>query len=110
VAQLFSLGAMSMSRVNFLRWSSWASLVLPFMAYVLCREAYTQQWFSRGTWHDVVLVRHYAFLVSAIIGASIVLGDVGFKRWRLFWLPLASLAFTYLLYVETVKFTLYFGA
>jgi hypothetical protein len=101
---------MSMSRVNFLKWSSLASLVLPLMAYVLCWEAFTQQWFSRGTWHDVVLVRHYAFLVGAIIGASILLGDVGFKQWRLFWLPLVSLAFTYILYVETFKFTLYFGA
>src|ERR1017187_622426 len=101
---------MSTSHIKFLKWSSWASLVVPLIAYVLCKQAFTHHWFSHGTWRDVVLVRRYAFLVSSIIGSLVLLRDAGSKQWRLFWLPLASLILTYLLYIETAEFTLYFSA
>jgi hypothetical protein len=86
---------------------SWASLVVRLIAYVLCSEVSTQHLF----WHaplygrNVGLLRRYAFLVSTIIGCLVLLGDFGFKRWRLFWLPFVSLTLTYLLCIETAVFT-----
>jgi hypothetical protein len=97
----------SISRTDFLRWSSWASLALPLVAYVLCSEFSTSHLiFHAPAWgHNVVLLRHYAFLASAVVGIAILLGDIRFKQWYLLWLPVASLAFTYLLYVEAAWFT-----
>ena len=90
---------MSTSHTKFLSWASWASLAVPLIAFVLYRAAYTQQWLS--TWHDLFLVRRYTFLVSAIVVAFILFGDVGFKRWRLLWLPLAALVLTCYLFAMT---------
>src|ERR1039457_4862297 len=98
---------MSTSHINFLRWSSWVSLVVPLVAYALCSEVSTGHLFSLTPTYgrSFPLLRHYAFLVSTIIGAFVLLGDIGFRRWWLFWLPLVSLILTYLLYVKTDVFT-----
>ena len=69
------------------------------MAYVLYRAAYTHEWAS--TWAGMFLVRRYAFTVSGIVVGFIFLAEVGFKRWRLLWLPLASLLLTYYFYEVT---------
>jgi hypothetical protein len=97
---------MSTAHINFLRWSSWASLVVPLIAYVLCSEVSTGHFFSHAPLYgrNIPLLRHYAFLVSTIIGGLVLLGDVGFKRWLLLWLPLVSLLLTYLLYVGALEF------
>ena len=94
-------------RVDFLRWSSWASLALPLLAYVLCSEVSTRHlFFHAPPWgQNVSSLRFAAFLTSAIIGALILLGTVAFKRWRLLLFPLASLMLTYLLYVQAAWFT-----
>lgn len=80
---------------------------MPLIAYVLCSEVSTGHLFLHAPPYgrNVVLLRRYAFLVSTVIGGFVFLGDVGFKRWRLFWLPLVSLILTYLLYVETAELT-----
>jgi hypothetical protein len=98
---------MSAPHKTFLTWSSWASLVAPLIAYVLCSAVSTGHLFSHAPLYgrNIPLLRHYAFLVSIIIGAFVLLGDIGFKRWWLFWLPLVSLILTYLLYAETAVFT-----
>jgi len=98
---------MDTSRINVLRWSSWASLALPVVAYILCSEVSTSHlFFHAPPWgQNVVMLRQYAFLGCAVIGAIVLLGDIGFKRWNLFWLPLVSMVLTYLLYVEAARFT-----
>ena len=90
-----------------LAWLSLVSLAVPLVAYVLCSEVSTSHLFLHAPpWgRNVGLLRHYAFLVSAIFGVVVLLGDVGFKRWWLFWLPLVSLILTYLLYVKADVFT-----
>lgn len=100
---------MSTSRINLLKWSSLASLAVPLIAYVLCSEISTSHlFFHAPPWgRNVGLLRDYAFLVSAIIGVVVLLGDVGFKRWWLFWLPLAGLILTYFLYIEAAWFTMF---
>jgi hypothetical protein len=97
----------STSHVRLLRWSSWVSLLVPFIAYVLCSEASTGHLILQVPPYgrNVGLLRHYAFLASTIIASSVLVADVGFKRRRLIWLPLASLILTYFLYNETLKFT-----
>src|SRR5438309_4197470 len=99
--------SMSTSPSNFLRWSSWSSLVVPLIAYALCSEVSTGHLFLHAPPYgrNVGLLRHYAFLVSTIVGAFVLLGDVGFKRRWLFWLPLVCLILTCLLYMETAVFT-----
>lgn len=98
---------MRTSHKTFLTWSSLASLAVPLIAYVLCSEVSTGRFFYHAPpWgRNVGFLRHYAFLVSAIIGVVVLLGDVGLKRWWLSWLPLMSLIFTYLLYIEAAWFT-----
>ena len=102
--QFSSLGATSTSHISFFRWSSWASLVVPLIANVLFLKS-SHFWFSPEPFHSEILMRHYAFMVSTIIAVLILLADVGFKQWRLFWLPLVSLMLTYLLYCETAALT-----
>ena len=101
---------MRTSHKTFLTWLSLASLAVPLVTYVMCSEVSTSHlFFHAPPWgHNVGLLRHYAFLVSAIFGVVVLLGDVGFKRWWLFWLPLVSLTLTYLLYIEAAWFTRFF--
>jgi hypothetical protein len=40
-----------------------------------------------------------------MVGVFVLLADVGFKRWRLFWLPLAGLIFSGLLFSKALWFT-----
>jgi len=105
-----SQATMNASLTNRLRWYSWMSLLLPIVAYVVCSEASTGHLFFHQPSHgrNVGQLRHYAFLVSMIIGSVVLLGDIGFKRWRLFWLPFVSLIFTYLLYIEAAWFTRFY--
>ena len=93
-------------KITILKWSSWVSLVVPFIAVILCRES-SHFWFSPEPFHSKILMRHYAFMVSTIIVVFILLADVGFKQWRLFWLPLVSLMLTYLFYFQTKALTGY---
>ena len=51
-----------------------------------------------------VLIGRCGFLVAAAVGAFVLIGDIGFKRWRFVWLPLVGLAFTYWLYVRAGLF------
>ena len=98
---------MRTSHKTFLTWLSLASLAVPLVAYVLCSEVSTSHvFFHAPPWgRNVGLLRHYVFLGSAIFGVVVLLGDVGFRRWCLFWLPLVGLTLTYLLYVEAAWFT-----
>jgi hypothetical protein len=82
---------------------------MPLIAYVLCSEFSTRHlFFHAPPWgQNVGWLRHYAFLASAIIGVIVFVGDVGFKRWWLLWLPLASLILTNLLYIEAAWFTMF---
>jgi hypothetical protein len=90
-----------------LTWLSLASLVVPLVAYVLCSEVSTSHILFHAPLfgRNVGLLRFYAFLSSAIFGVVILLADVGFRRWRLFWLPLVSLTLTSLLFIEAAWFT-----
>lgn len=90
-----------------LTWLSLASLVVPLVAYVLCSEVSTSHIFFHAPLfgRNVGLLRLYAFLSSAIFGVVVLLVDVGFRRWRLFWLPLVSLTLTCLLFIEAAWFT-----
>jgi hypothetical protein len=83
LTQLSSSGVMSTSNFNLFRWASWASLVVPLIANLLCRES-SHFWFSPEPFHSAVVMRHYGFMVSTIIGFFVFFGDVGFKQWRLF--------------------------
>jgi hypothetical protein len=98
---------MSILHSHFLKWASWASLVAPFIAYVLCSEVSTGHLFIHAPPYgqNVGLLVLCAFLVSAMVGVFVLLADVGFKRWRFFWLPLAGLILTYLLFVKALWFT-----
>lgn len=80
---------------------------MPVIAYILCSEVSTGHLCLQQPAHgrNVILLRHCAFLVSAIVAVLVFMGDVGFKRWRSIWLPLAGLLLTYLLYVEAGWFT-----
>jgi hypothetical protein len=97
---------MRTSHKTFLTWLSLASLAVPLVAYVMCSEVSTSHlFFHAPPWgRNVGLLIHYSFLVSAIIGVIILLGDVGFRRWWLALLPLLSLIFTYLLYIQAAWF------
>jgi len=97
-------------RYDFLRWSSWASLALPFVAYILCSEASTGRLFlhSPSSGQNVGQFRFDAFVTSAIMGAFILSVTVAFKQWRLLLFPLASLILTYLFYVQAAWFTTFF--
>jgi hypothetical protein len=101
---------MDKPHLNVLKWSSWASLVVPLVGYALCSLNSTGHLLVHAPpWgRSVGVLRVYAFLVSATIGFIVLLGDVGFRRWRLCWLPLAGLILTYLLYAEAAWFTRFF--
>src|SRR5436309_11597483 len=101
---------MNASRTRFLRFLSWFSLLVPFIAYSLCFVVFSSpyswvSWISPYRYSSVVLSRRYAFLVVAAIGVSVFFADLGFKRWRVVWLPLAGLAVAYWLYVRATEFT-----
>jgi len=98
---------MDTSRINFLKWSSWASLILPLLAYGLCSAVSTGHLFFHAPSAGISVgrLRYYAFLVSAIIGGFALIGDIGFKQRRLFLLSLLGLVLTYSLYTETAWFT-----
>jgi len=100
---------MSISRGNFLKWSSWASLIAPFIAYVLCSVVSTGHlFFHAPPWgNNVGWLRLCVFLVSTIVGVFVLLADVVFKRWCLFWLPLAGLILTYLLFIKSFWFAFF---
>ena len=83
---------------------------MPLIAYGLCSEVSTGHlFFSQPPYgRNVVLLRRYAFLASAIIAALVFPGDAGFKRRGLIWLPFVSMALTYWFYVEAAVFTGFF--
>ena len=89
-----------------MKWASWGSLALPIVAYVLCSEVSTGQLYLSQPPHgrSVVLLRYFAFLVSALIAAVVLLVDLRLKRWRLAWLPLSSMLVTYCLWAEATVF------
>lgn len=89
-----------------LLWFSLASLILPFVAYLLCSVFSTGRFFLHAPSYgrNVVLLREYAFLASAIVGGMILLADLRFRWWRLVWLPLASLILTCFLFVWSAIF------
>jgi hypothetical protein len=97
-------------KVKLCFWSSWLSLALPFVAYILCSEFSTGHlcFHAPQFGRSVGFIRFYAFLVSAVVGVLVLLGDVSFKHWKLLWLPLVSLAFTYLLFVEAAMFARFY--
>ncbi len=98
---------MNPSKINFLKWSSWASLALPLTAYILCSEASTGQLLLHRPvgGRNIGLLPLVTFLVSGIFGLTVLLETIKFKQWRLFWLPLASLILTCLLFVHSTIFS-----
>ncbi len=90
-----------------MRWLSWASLALPFIAYVLCSLVSTGHlWLHAPPWgRNVDLLRDCAFLVCAVMGVLALCANLGSKRWSLLWLPAGELALTYLLFTEAAWFT-----
>lgn len=90
-----------------LLWSSWLSLLVPLVAYILCSEVSTGHLFlhSPPYGRNVVVLRDYAFLVSAVVGGLVFLANVRFRQWKLLWVPLVSMALTCLLYTAADIFT-----
>ena len=85
---------------------SWFSLAAPFIAYGLCILVYYHpdfwSWIPRIApmpFEAGVATRRYGFLVTSVIVAFVLFGDIRFKRWRLVWLPLVGLVFAYCLYL-----------
>ena len=82
---------------------SWASVALPLIAYILCSEVSTGQLLlhrpvgGRNVW----LLSLVTFLISGIFGVTVLVKTIEFKRRWLFWLPLASLILTCLLFMRT---------
>lgn len=75
------------------------SLVVPFIAYNVCRHFSTGHLLLLNDPHpgvSVALIQLSTFLVSTFIGVALFLMNLRLKQWRLACLPLLSLIITYL--------------
>lgn len=104
-SSLISLCTENISKMGYLGLFSWFSLAAPFIASALCEWVFTHPWYHWGTYASIVFTRHYAFLSSSTLGLVALVADVGFRQWRLIWMPLAGLALTYLFHAWAAGFT-----
>ena len=105
-----TIDIMNESRKRYLTVFSWFSLAAPLIVYGLCYLVYSPP--CRLMWRVLpvdrsgaeALTGRYGFLIAAAVGGLVLLADIGFKRWRLVWLPLAGLVLWYWFYVQAGSF------
>jgi len=95
---------MNTSRLDLSPSLSWLTVALPFIAYGMCAWSFSHPWSDSGPYLSVVLMRRYAFLASFLIAGGVLCADLGFKKRRQIWKPLAGLALTGLFYALAARF------
>jgi hypothetical protein len=98
---------------RYVKYFSWFSFAVPFIAYGLCLMVYDHpdfwSWIPRIApmpFKACAETRRYGFLITAVIVTFILLLDIGLRRWRLVWLPLAGLAFAAIFYLWACSWTM----